>query len=234
MKSRESNSLWNCGLVIFQNHFKFQYDASIAILKPNISIFLPTTPGEETTINCWIICQFLAHLNQRLQGSLCYRQTPSSSVRSQFQFLLWNHLASCNHSYIAFRCRGNEKVVQTSLVTGPKTPPCLYMAKTLKVLLQNHLTDGLETWCVASGMPVVLPTLFKLWPCVDLDPFKAKFDHLGFCMGNSENYIFFETIAALSLKVGWSIQLDDFMKLNEYQRSRSFFDIGQRSLRFQS
>ena len=40
------------------------------------------------------------------------------------------------------------------------------------------------------------------------------------------------TVAALGLKVSQSNQLM-LMKLNEYQRSRSFFDLGQRSLRFQ-
>ena len=39
------------------------------------------------------------------------------------------------------------------------------------------------------------------------------------------------TVAALGLKVSQSNQLK-LMKLNEYQRSRSFFDFGQRSLRF--
>ena len=40
---------------------------------------------------------------------------------------------------------------------------------------------------------VVLPKLFKLWPWVDLDPFyaKVKFGDIGFCMGKSENYLFF-------------------------------------------
>ena len=47
-------------------------------------------------------------------------------------------------------------------------------------------------------------------------------------------FFFLETDAALGLKVAWSIQLNELMKLNEYQRSRSFFDLGQRSLRFQS
>ena len=41
-------------------------------------------------------------------------------------------------------------------------------------------------------------------------------------------------IAAIGLKVGWSIQLNELMKLNEYQRSMSFFDLGQRSLIFQN
>ena len=39
------------------------------------------------------------------------------------------------------------------------------------------------------------------------------------------------TVAALGLKVSQSNQLK-LMKLNEYQRSRSFFILGQRSLRF--
>ena len=45
---------------------------------------------------------------------------------------------------------------------------------------------------------------------------------------------FLETIAALGLKVAWSIQENELMKLSEYQRSRSFFDLGQRSLTFQT
>ena len=45
---------------------------------------------------------------------------------------------------------------------------------------------------------------------------------------------FLETVAALGLKVAESIKLNELMTLNEYQRSRSFFDLGQRSLRFQS
>ena len=83
----------------------------------------------------------------------------------------------------------------------------------------------------------VLPRLFKLLPRVDLDPFyaKVKFGDIGFCMGKSENYFFFlETFAALGLKVACSIHFNELMKLSEYQRSRSFFDLGQRSLRFQS
>ena len=52
-------------------------------------------------------------------------------------------------------------------------------------------------------------------------------------MGESKKIIL-ETIAALGLKVAWSIQVNESMKLNEYQRSRSFFDLGQRSFRFQS
>ena len=46
-------------------------------------------------------------------------------------------------------------------------------------------------------------------------------------MGESV-FFFLETIAALS------IQLNELMKLNEDHRSTSFFELGQRSFRFQS
>ena len=78
------------------------------------------------------------------------------------------------------------------------------MVKTLKnLLLQNQWTDHLETLYIALSMQV-LPRLFKLLPWVDRDTFYAKvrFGDIGFCMGKSENYLFFlETIAALGLKV---------------------------------
>ena len=78
------------------------------------------------------------------------------------------------------------------------------MVKTFKkLLLQNQWTDDLETLYVALSLKV-LPKLFKLLPWVDLNTFyaKVKFGDIGFCMGKSENYlIFFETVAALGLKV---------------------------------
>ena len=65
--------------------------------------------------------------------------------------------------------------------------------KNLKnLLLQNQWTDDLETVYVALSMQV-LPRLFKLLPWVDLDTFyaKVKVGDIGFCMGKSENYLFF-------------------------------------------
>ena len=54
-------------------------------------------------------------------------------------------------------------------------------------------------------------------------------------MGKVKIVYFSETFAALGgLKVACSIQPNELMKANEYQRSRSFFDLGQRSLKFQS
>ena len=82
----------------------------------------------------------------------------------------------------------------------------------------------------------VLPRLFKLSPWVDHDTFyaKVKFGDRLLYGKKWKLFIFFETFAVLGLKVAWSIQLNELMKLSEYQWSRSFFDLGQRSLRFQS
>ena len=74
----------------------------------------------------------------------------------------------------------------------------------------------------------VLSRVYKLWHWVDLVEFyaKVKFGYIGFCMGESD-FFFLETIAALGLKVVWSIQLNELMKYSEYQRSRSFFDFAK-------
>ena len=67
------------------------------------------------------------------------------------------------------------------------------MVKTLKnLLLQKQKASDLETWYVALSMQVLL-RLFKLRSLVDLDLLyvKVKFGHIGFCMGKSENYLFF-------------------------------------------
>ena len=44
---------------------------------------------------------------------------------------------------------------------------------------------------------------------------------------------FSKTVAAYDLKGGRCIELNDLMKLFEYQKSRSLFDRGQKSLCFQ-
>ena len=53
-------------------------------------------------------------------------------------------------------------------------------------------------------------------------------------MGKSGNYVVLETSVAIGLKTGLSIQINELMNFNEYQRSRSLTDLGQSSLRFQN
>ena len=45
---------------------------------------------------------------------------------------------------------------------------------------------------------------------------------------------FSETIVVYDVKVGSCSQLNEYMNLHEYQRSRSFIDLGSRSLTFSS
>ena len=77
-------------------------------------------------------------------------------------------------------------------------------------------------WSVASSI-WVLPKLFKWWPWIVLDPFytEIKFGYSGFCVGESANHFFFETVAAYVSNV---TEVFNYMKLNEYeyQRSRLF------------
>ena len=70
--------------------------------------------------------------------------------------------------------------------------------------------------------------LFNLLCWVDLDLFyaKIKLGHLSFYVGRKRKVcIFPKTIAAYFLKVGRCPELNNLMKLLEYQRSRSFFDL---------
>ena len=128
----------------------------------------------------WLTSEFIGYVGLRRLSSVVVRRRPHSlntfsseaagPVKVKFHMeLLWE---------------GGTKV-QTVLVTWPRWPPCPYMIKTLKdLLLENPKADDFETWYAASSARV-LPSLFKWWPCVDLDLFygKVKFGPLCFCMG---------------------------------------------------
>ena len=88
-------------------------------------------------------------------------------------------------------CKGKTMdISETIVVCDTKVGRCSqlneYMVKTWKILLWNQKADDLESLYAASG-PLVLPSLFKWWPWVDLDLFysKVKFGPLCFCMGIS-------------------------------------------------
>ena len=78
--------------------------------------------------------------------------------------------------------------------------------KDMKIrLIWNQKADDLESLYAASGT-LVLPSLFKWWPCVDLILFngKVKFGPLCFCMGKVKTMDFSETILRVvyDIKVG--------------------------------
>ena len=102
------------------------------------------------------------------------------------------------------------------------------MIKTFKNLhLCKQKVDDLESWYAAFATQV-LPSVLIWWPSVDLDLFygKVKFGPLCFCMGQDKTMDFSETLAVYDIKVGRWSQQNEYMKLYEYQRSRSFKDLG--------
>ena len=94
---------------------------------------------------------------------------------------------------IGMKINSNELGHMTNMAAMP-----IYGKNLKNLLLQNQLTDDLETWYVALCM-WVLPILFKVFLLVDLDLFyaKVKFGHIGFCMGKSENYLFIRNYCSL-------------------------------------
>ena len=103
---------------------------------------------------------------------------------------------------------GEWKFIYGIWIIWSRWPPCQYMVKTFEnLLLRIQMAD--DTLALAS--------LFKWWPLVD--------GHLGFCMGKWQNCRFIWSYCSL-----WHSKLIyAFTKLNfyNYQRSRSFTDLGQ-------
>ena len=56
--------------------------------------------------------------------------------------------------------------------------------------------------------------------------------HYAFVWENGKTMDFSETIIIYDIKVGRCSQPNEYIKLYEYQWSRSFFDLGPRSIRF--
>ena len=120
----------------------------------------------------------------------CSKVTQISKLKLFFlknRWVIWNQ-----SSYESSRGNGNKNLYKWVGSHDQHGRHAHIRVKTLKNLLQKQKTNDLETWYVALCMEV-LPKLFKLWPWIDLDFFyaKVKFGHIGFCMGKSENYLFF-------------------------------------------
>ena len=112
---------------------------------------------------------------------ICPSVCPLSTL---FKHLLRNHWAnwsqiSCEVSIgLGNECLFKRPGHMTKMAAMP-----IY-GKNKNLLLWNQKADDLETWYATLGAQV-LPSLFKWWPCVDLDLFygKVKFGPLCFCMG---------------------------------------------------
>ena len=63
---------------------------------------------------------------------------------------------------------------------------------------------------------------------------RSNFVKYAFLLEKWKTVYFSETIAACDLKVRRCKQLIEFMKLCEYSRSRSFFDLGSRSFTYEN
>ena len=102
------------------------------------------------------------------------------------------------------------------------------MVKTLNNLLRNQKADDLETWYAASGARV-LPSLFKDDPGLTLTYFTARPISVPNAFvwekGKTMDF-FFRNYYSYDIKVGRCSQLNEYMTLYEYQRSRSFIDLG--------
>ena len=71
-----------------------------------------------------------------------------------------------------------------------------------KNLKKSSSPEPVDQWpwnLVHSIVYEITTKLFKLWPWVDLDLFyaKVKFGHIGFCMGKSDNYLYFWNYCSL-------------------------------------
>ena len=133
----------------------------------------------------------------------------------------------------SFHGMGEWKFVQMVQVTWPKWPHCPYMVNALK----NISSLEPNSWCpwklvcsirYSSTIKFIqMMTLGWPWPILG----EGQIWSLMLLYG--KNILeFSETIVVCDIKVGRFIQLNEYMNIHEYQRSRPFIDLHPRSLRF--
>ena len=101
------------------------------------------------------------------------------------------------------------------------------MSKIFKnLLLWNRKVDDHETWYAASSTQV-LPSLFKCYPGLTYFTTRSNLVPYAFVREKVKTMDFSETIVVYDIKVGRCSQLNEYMKLYEYQSSRSLFTLFQ-------
>ena len=95
------------------------------------------------------------------------------------------------------------------------------MVKTLKILFSR--TN--RPMSLKLGMQV-LPKFLNYDPGLTLTHFTPKLNLVtrAFTWAKVKIMYYLETLAAISLKGGLNIQINELLKLNEYRRSRSLFE----------
>ena len=114
-------------------------------------------------------------------------------------------------------------------VTWPRWPPCPYMLKkTLKIFFSGterpmNLKLDMQHWVLEYYQ-----VCFNDAPGLTLTYFTARsqFVPYSFVWEKGKTMDVSEIIVVYDIKVGRCSQLNEYMKLYEYQRSRSFTDLG--------
>ena len=125
---------------------------------------------------------------------------------------------------------GERKFVQMEPVTWTIWPQYPYLVKTLKHLLWKKKADDLEIVVsstrvkpISNDDPGVTLTFLRQGQICSLMPLH----------GNTlKQYISKKILNVYDMKVGTKSQLNEYMTIYEYPRSRSFIDLCPRSLRF--
>ena len=125
---------------------------------------------------------------------------------------------------------GNERLFKwSSHMTNMAAMPIYGKNLKKNLFLWTQKADDLESWYAASSSQVLpsLPGLTLIYFMV-----MSNLVHYTFVWEKGQTMDFSETIVVCDIKVGRCSQLNEYMNLYEYQRSRWFIDFRPRSLRF--
>ena len=123
---------------------------------------------------------------------------------------------------------GEQKLVQMVQVTWPRWPPCPYTVKTIKIFFSSTKKPMTLKLDMQHGVLEYYQVCSNDAPGLTLTYFTARSNLVpyAFVWEKVQTMDFSETIVVYDIKVGRCSQLNEYMKLYEYQRSRSFIDLG--------
>ena len=113
-----------------------------------------------------------------------------------------------------------------SHISCPRCPPCPYMLKNFQIFFSGtkrpmNLKLGMQHWLL-----IYYQVCSNVAPGLTLTYFTARSNLLPYAfVWEKIKWIFSEVIVVYDIKVCRCSQLNEYMKLYEYQRSRSFIDL---------